>query len=305
MSAQERYPSRPLRLVVPFPPGGPTDLIGRRYAERLSQQVGQPVVVDNKAGAGGLVGTDLVSKARPDGYTLLMGSSSTQVTAPLLAASPPYDPVRDFTLLIVGVVPMVISCNAALPARTLPELVALLRDNPGRYRHSSSGIGSIGHLAGELFKLQAGGLDSPHVPYRGNSPALQAAVAGEVDWLLDTLGTSLGQHAAGRLRHLAICAERRSTVLPEVPTTADGGLPGVVVATVNAVGLPAAAPPDVADLIAAATRRIMADQRFQDDLRALNIEPETDADARRSAAFFAAEIERWRPIVKASGARLD
>lgn len=303
--AQERYPSRPIRLIIPFPPGGPTDMMGRLYGERLSAIVGQPVVIDNKAGAGGVVGADLVAKAKPDGYTLLLGSSSTQVTGPLLMANPPYDPVKDFTLFIVGFVPMVISCNPRLPVKTLAEFVALLKANPDKYRYGSSGMGSIGHLGAELFKLKAGGLVSLHVPYKGNNPAVQAALSGEVDWLFDTIGTTLGHQQAGKLRYLAVCAETRTVALPELPTTAEYGLPDVVVSTVNPVGLPAGAPTEVVATIADATRRIMADEKLQADLRALAIEPVADADAAKSAAYFSAERERWAPIVKASGARME
>ena len=205
--SQDRYPSRPIKLVIPFPPGGPTDMLGRRYGEKLSAVLGQPVVIDNKAGAGGVLGADLVAKSKPDGYTLLLGSSSTQVTGPLLMPNPPYHPVKDFTLFIIGFVPMVISCNPTLPARTLPEFVALLKANPDKYRCGSSGMGSIGHLGSELFKLEAGNLISLHVPYKGNNAAVQAALSGEIDWLLDTIGTTLGHYKAGTLRYLALCAE--------------------------------------------------------------------------------------------------
>ncbi len=303
--AQEKFPSRPIRLVVPFPPGGPTDVLGRRYAERLAAVLGQPVVVENKAGAGGTVGADLVAKSKPDGYTILVGSSSTQVTSPLLMPNPPYHPVKDFTLFIIGAVPMVIACNPDLPVKTLPELVALLKANPDKYRYSSSGMGSINHLGGELFKLKAGNLVSMHVPYRGNSPALQAALSGEVNWLLDTVGTSLGHYKSGKLRYLAICADKRSDVIPDVPTTAECGLPDVLVSTVNPVGMPAATPADIVKAYADATRRIVADEKFQADLRAISIEPMTDTDAAKSAAYFTAEMERWEPIIKASGAKME
>ena len=304
-SAQDKYPSKPIRLVIPFPPGGPTDLMGRRYGEKLSVLLGQPVVIDNQAGAGGVLGADLVAKARPDGYTLLLGSSSTQVTGPLLMPNAPYDPVKDFTLFIIGYVPMVISCNPNVPAKTLPEFVALLKANPDKYRFSSSGMGSIGHLGAELFKLKAGGLVSLHVPYKGNNPAVQAALSGEVDWLFDTIGTTLGHYKAGKLRYLAICAEKRSAAVPELPTTAECGLPDVIVSTVNPVGLPAGAPADVVNTIATATARIMADETLQAELRALSIEPVADADPVKSAAYFSAERERWAPIIKASGAKME
>jgi tripartite-type tricarboxylate transporter receptor subunit TctC len=303
--SQDRYPSRPIKLVIPFPPGGPTDMLGRRYGEKLSAVLGQPVVIDNKAGAGGILGADLVAKSRPDGYTLLLGSSSTQVTGPLLMPNPPYHPVKDFTLFIIGFVPMVISCNPELPAHTLPEFVALLKANPDKYRCGSSGMGSIGHLGSELFKLKTGNLISLHVPYKGNNAAVQAALSGEVDWLLDTIGTTLGHYKAGKLRYLAVCAEKRTVTVPELPTTAECGLPDVLVSTVNPVALPAGAPADIVDTIAEATRRIMADEALQADLRALSIEPVADADPVKSAAYFSAERERWGPIIKASGAKME
>jgi tripartite-type tricarboxylate transporter receptor subunit TctC len=303
--SQARYPSRPIKLVIPFPPGGPTDMLGRRYGEKLAALLGQPVVIDNKAGAGGMLGADLVAKSRPDGYTLLLGSSSTQVTGPLLMPDPPYHPVRDFTLFIIGFVPMVISCNPELPARTLPEFVALLKANPDKYRCGSSGMGSIGHLGSEFFKLKAGNLISLHVPYKGNIAAVQAALSGEVDWLLDTIGTTLGHYNAGKLHYLAVCAKKRTMIVPELPTTVEGGLPDVLISTVNPVALPAGAPTDVVNTIADATRRIMADQTLQADLRALAIEPIADADPVKSAAYFSAERERWAPIIKASGAKME
>jgi len=303
--SQDRYPSRPIKLVIPFPPGGPTDMLGRRYGEKLSALLGQPVVIDNKAGAGGILGADLVAKSRPDGYTLLLGSSSTQVTGPLLMPNPPYHPVKDFTLLIIGFVPMVISCNPELPARTLPEFVALLKANPDKYRYGSSGMGSISHLGSELFKLNAGNLVSLHVPYKGNNPAVQAVLSGEVDWLFDTIGTTYGHYKADKLRYLAVCAEKRSAIVPELPTTAECGLPDVLVSTVNPVALPAGAPPEIVNALAEATRKIMADEKLQADLRALSIEPVADADAVKSAAYFTAERERWAPIIKASGAKME
>lgn len=303
--AEDRFPSRPLRLVIPFPPGGPTDVLGRRYAERLSALLGQPVVVDNKAGAGGTLGADLVAKSKPDGYTLLLGSSSTQVSSPLLMPNPPYHPVKDFTLFIIGFVPMVIACNPKVPAKTLQELVALLKADPDKYRYSSSGMGSINHLGGELFKLEAGNVNALHVPYKGNGPALQAALSGEVDFLLDTFGTSFGHYKGGKLRYLAICHERRSSLAPEVPTTAECGLPGVLVSTVNPVALPVGVAPQIVSTIAEATRKVMSDEKLQVDLRSMSIEPVSDADPVKSAAYFTREIERWEPIIKATGARLE
>jgi tripartite-type tricarboxylate transporter receptor subunit TctC len=200
---------------------------------------------------------------------------------------------------------MVISCNPGLPARTLPEFVALLKANPDKYRCGSSGMGSIGHLGCEFFKLKAGNLISLHVPYKGNSAAVQAALSGEVDWLLDTIGTTLGHYRAGKLRYLAVCAPKRTVIVPELPTTGESGLPDVLISTVNPVALPAGTPADVVNTIADATRRIMADETLQADLHALAIEPVADADPLKSAAYFSAERERWAPIIKASGAKME
>ena len=303
--AQDKYPSKPIKLVVPFPPGGPTDVFGRRYAERLSALLGQTVVVENKAGAGGTIGADLVAKAKPDGYTMLFGSSSTQVTSPLLMPDPPYHPVKDFVLFIVGYVPMVIAVNPALPARTLPELVALLKASPDKYRYSSSGMGSINHLGAELFKMKAGNLSALHVPYKGNSPALQACLSGEVDFMLDTFGTSFSHYKSGKLRYLAICDEKRSALAPEVPTTGESGLPEVQVLTVNPVALPAATPADIVAAVAGATRQVMRDEKLLADLRSMSIDPVADADPVKSAAYFTKEMERWAPIIKATGAKME
>ena len=158
VASQEKYPSRPVRLVVPFPPGGPTDVFARRFAERASESMGQQMVVENRAGAGGTIGATHVAKSAPDGYTLLFGTSSTQVTGPLLLASPPYDPIKDFRLLIVGVVPMVLAVGPNLRVESAKDLIAQIRGNPGKYKYSSAGPGSINHLGVELLKLRAGGL---------------------------------------------------------------------------------------------------------------------------------------------------
>jgi tripartite-type tricarboxylate transporter receptor subunit TctC len=303
--ADEKYPNRPIKLVVPFPPGGPTDVFARRYAQQLGRRLGQTVVVENKAGAGGLIGADSVAKAKPDGYTMLFGSSSTQVTTPLLMPNPPYHPVKDFVLLVVGYVPMVITVNPGIPAKTLPEFVALLKAEPDKHRHSSSGPGSINHLGTELFKLKAGNLSALHVPYKGNNPALMAVLSGEVDFALDTFGTSISHYQGGKLRYLAVCADKRSQLVPDLPTTGEAGLPDVLVSTVNPVALPAATPPEIVAVITNATRQVLSDEGFLAEIRNMSIEPASDPDPVRSAAFFTGEMQRWAPIIKASGARME
>ncbi|MFO1200493.1 MAG: tripartite tricarboxylate transporter substrate binding protein [Burkholderiaceae bacterium] len=301
--AQDAFASRPLKLIVPFPPGGPTDVFGRRWAEKMRELLGQPVVVENRAGAGGTIGATAVAKAPPDGYTLLFGTSSTHVTSPLMLASPPYDPLKDFTLLVVGVVPMVLAVRPGLPAQNVADFLKLVRENPGKFTFGSAGQGSINHLGGELLKLRAG-LNALHVPYKGTNPAQVALMSGEVDFLLDTFGTALAQHQAGKLRIIATFGERRSGVAPEIPTTLESGIPDSSVVTMNVVAMPAAVPGTVVDTLAGATRKAMADPALVASLGKLGIEPVADADPARSARAFATEITRWAPIVKASGASL-
>jgi len=303
MRAQDAFASRPLKLIVPFPPGGPTDVFGRRWAEKMRELLGQPVVVENRAGAGGTIGATAVAKAPPDGYTLLFGTSSTHVTSPLMLASPPYDPLKDFTLLVVGVVPMVLAVRPGLPAQNVADFLKLVRENPGKFTFGSAGQGSINHLGGELLKLRAG-LNALHVPYKGTNPAQVALMSGEVDFLLDTFGTALAQHQAGKLRIIATFGERRSGVAPEIPTTLESGIPDSSVVTMNVVAMPAAVPGTVVDTLAGATRKAMADPALVASLGKLGIEPVADADPARSARAFATEITRWAPIVKASGASL-
>ena len=183
-AAAQDYPNRPLRMVVPFAPGGGADIVARAVAGPLARRLGQTIVVENKAGGGAPVGADLVAKAPADGYTLLFGTSSTQVSGPLLLATPPYDPQKDFRMLMVGVVPMVLTVRPGLPVESARDLIALIRATPGKYTYSSAGPGSINHPGIELLKLRAGGLNALHVPYKGTNPAQVALMAGEVDFMI-------------------------------------------------------------------------------------------------------------------------
>lgn len=301
--AQPVWPSSPVRLVVPFQAGGPTDVFARRYAQRATVLLPQPMIVENRSGAGGTLGASQVARAAPDGLSLLFGSSSTHVTGPLMISPAPYDPIKDFVLLNVGAVPMVLAVNAKVPARTLGELVALIRAAPGRYRYSSSGPGSINHLGGELLRQLSGGLDMLHVPYRGNAPALMAAVTEEVHFLLDTFGTALEHHRAGTIRIIAVCAETRSAVAPEIPTSAESGIPELLVSTMNLIAAPSGTPPTVVRAITDLTRRIMGDESLRQGLLAMGVEPVTDPDPETSSALYSREIERWRPIIDSAGLR--
>jgi len=302
--SQDRFPRQPLKLIVPFSPGGPTDVFGRRYAEQMGRVIGQQVVVENRAGAGGTVGAAAVANAAPDGYTMLFGTSSTHVTSPLMLSSPPYDPLNDFNLLVVGVVPLVVVVNPALQIQTLPELLDLIRKNPGKMTYGSSGPGSINHLGGVLMLKQAGGLDALHVPYKGTNLAQMAVMSREVDFLLDTFGTVLNQHRADTLRILASCGERRSGVAPDIPTIAEAGVQGASVTTINIVALPSKTPRPIMDEIIKATRTAMSAPQLKATLTQMGIDPVADSDLERSKAMFADEISRWSPVVKETGVRL-
>ncbi len=240
--AQSAYPEKPVRLVVPFPPGGTVDLIARMIAERLGAGLGQPVVIDNRAGAGGAIGAEAVARAAPDGYSLLMGTGSTHGTNPAVNKKLPYDPVKDFTpIVMLARTPYILVAHPSVAAQSVRELAALARAQPGKINFASYGPGSSNHLASELFKAMAG-IDLVHVPYKGAAPAVAAIVAGEVQVMFDVVGTS-GQHIkAGKLKLLGVGSPRRSSVAPESPTLAESGIAGFDAGTFFALFAPAGTP---------------------------------------------------------------
>ncbi|MFN3659551.1 MAG: Bug family tripartite tricarboxylate transporter substrate binding protein [Pseudolabrys sp.] len=219
--AQDAYPSRTIRLVVPFPAGGPTDVFARQYATRMSAILGQQMVVENKAGAAGAIGSVEVARAPADGYTLLFGTASTHGLYNLLAKKPQYDSLKDFAPIgIVGSAPAVIAVNPAQPA-DLKALVAAVKANPGKLQYGSPGTGTFLHLTGEMFKVAAGKLDIPHIPYKGSAPAMNDLLGNQIGMVIDTLGTSLGQYRAGKIRILAVATAKRSRLAPDIPTVSE------------------------------------------------------------------------------------
>src|SRR6266704_1381754 len=275
---QGRYPERPIRLVVPFAPGGATDVAGRLWAERMKPLIGT-IVVENKPSGGGAPGTTEVARAQPDGYTLLFGNTSTQVLLPVLMPKPPYDPVKDFTAIyILCVSPTVIVVNEKVPVRTLRELIAYAKANPGKLSYGSAGSGTLTNLAGELFKQLIGAPDIVHIPYKGAAPGVADLAAGHIPMMTPNVGgTLIDFHRAGKVRILAVNAPRRIKAAPDIPTAAEAGLPGMVAGNLNGLFAPADVPAAIVERIAQATRAIMAEADVQNILVASGFEPILDS----------------------------
>lgn len=293
--------ARPVKIVVPFAAGGGTDVVARMVATRMATILKVPVVVDNRAGAGGSIGATLVAKAPADGLTLLMGTVSTQIINPALSKQSPYDPIRDFApVSLLAVVPQIIVVNAARPYRTLQELVSAMRQAPGKISFGTQGMGGIGHLMGELLNTQAK-VATTHVPYKGAAPALQDLLAGNIDVMYDTLPALKGQIADGRVRALAVASRSRLAQLPDVPTTAEAGLPDLIVETWNALYAPAGTPAEQLTKLSAAARQAVMDPEVGERLNVLGAKV-VGSGPEELGRFTEAEAKRWAPIIKASGA---
>jgi tripartite-type tricarboxylate transporter receptor subunit TctC len=298
------YPSRPVTLVVPYPPGGTTDIVARLVAPKISEQIGQPIVIENRAGAGGTIGAGFVAKATPDGYTLLLGTPPDQVTAQFLTKQIAYDPARDFTpisLLVRG--PNVLVINPNVPARTVGEFIALARQQPGKLNFASAGKGNTSHLSGELFKSRAG-IDITHVPYRGNAPASQDLLAGHVQALFEAPAASLGNIREGRVRPLAVTSGQRLKTLPGVPTFAEAGVSGVEVYTWFSILAPAKTPPDIIAKLNKAASAVLADAAIRTRLEELSFEVVGGAPD-VLGKFIAAETVKWEKVIKDANITAD
>jgi len=305
--AQEKYPDRPIRLVVPFAPGGETDIIGRLWAKKVTPHLGGSIIIENRPGGGGSVATAEVARAKPDGYTLLSGTTSTHVLNPVATSNPTYDPVKDFApIAVVSTTPTSMLVHPAIPANNLRELVALIRANPGKYSYGSAGHGTMTNLTGELFKLLAGGLDLVHVPYKGGGPALQDLIAGHIAVATMILSTSVvGRHRAGRLRILAVNSEARVRAAPDIPTAIESGLPGLKVIVFNAIFAPAGTPATAIEALSQATAKAKADETFARELEHGGAELVADSDPESASRLIRDEVARWTPIVKATGFKIE
>jgi tripartite-type tricarboxylate transporter receptor subunit TctC len=303
--AEGKYPERTVRLIVPFAPAGPTDILGRKAAEKLTALLGQTMIVENKAGAAGSIGAVEVKNAKPDGYTLLFATSSTHAINPTAYVHPAYDAVKDFTpISSICVNPLVLVTHPSMPD-SVPGLVELMKKNPGKYSYASSGNGSILHLATEYFKREVGGMDVVHVPYKGSGPALQDVMANNVAWMFETFSTTLQQHRAGKLRILAYAYPKRAPIAPEIPTMIEAGVKGYEAYTFNLILGSAGTPKAVVDVVDQASRKIMSDPdmvKFLDDIAAV---PIPDTTPERTAKFIKDEIAKWAPVIKAAGVRIE
>jgi len=298
------FPVRPVRLVVTYTAGGPADIAARALSQKLAELWGQQVVVDNRAGAGGIIGTELVAKAAPDGYTLLHGTAAGLIINPLLSKNLPYDTFRDFApVSMVVIVPQLLVAHPAVPATTLKELIALAKARPGALNYASVGVGSPNHLGMELLKSMAG-IDLVHVPYKGATPAMADLMAGQVQVAFNGLASVLPQIATGKLRAIAIGSARRSPAAPDVPTVAEAGVPGFEYVAWNGNFAPAGTPAALIAKISGDIRKALVSPDVVQRLAGLGSEPSGSTPA-QFAAYLKEDHVRWSRVVKAVGLKPD
>ena len=303
-SPAHAYPDRPLRLIVPFPPGGGNDILARAVGQRLAESIGQQVVVDNRGGAGGIVGAELAAKSVPDGYTLLLGSLGSLAHNPALRPQLPYDPVRDFSpVTLLANSAFILVVNPSLPAKSVGEFIALAKAKPGSLNYASAGQGSSLHMTGEIFKATTG-VDIVHVAYKGTAPALTELMAGQVQASFSTMPPALPHVKTGKLRALAVTTAKRALAAPDVPTVAEAGVPGFQVSNWQGIVAPSKTP---AAIIEKLNRDMLATLKLpamMDLLNAQGLEPAGGTPAQFSA-LIESEIAKYKAVVKTAGIRAD
>ncbi len=298
------WPAKPVRIIAPFAPGGSADTLGRIVAQKLGESFKQSFVVENRPGAGGAIGSEVVARAAPDGYTLVVSGVASHAIAPSLPRGTPYDPLKDFThIALFGGPPAVLVVNPSVPAKDLKELIALLKKEPGKYSYGSPGNGTHGQLVAELFK-QLAGVQMQHVPYKGAAIAISDLMAGHIPVASTTLTTAAGQIHAGKARALAISSEARLPDYPNVPTYAEMGYKELVATVWFSLSAPANLPAEIVERLNAEVRKALDAPDTRARLRPEGIEPGS-LGAREFAAFVEAELKRWAPVVKASGTKTD
>ena len=293
------YPDKPIKLIVPYPPGGATDVIGRILAKNLGDSLGQQVLVENRGGAGGNIGAEAVAKALPDGYTLLMGAVTSHSTmATLEKGRLRYDILKDFTpVMIVGSVPLVVVVNPNVPVRTLKGLVDYAKANPDKLNYASSGAGAPQRMGAEIFQKEAG-LKITHVPYKGSGPAMTDLVAGQVNLMVETVPAALPFITAGQLRPLAVTTAKRISMLPDVPTTAESGMPALEVSSTFGLLAPAGTPMPIIDQLNSAIAKLLVNPEVKEAFLKQGVYAATPTKPKQSAELLANEVKRWEKVIK-------
>jgi tripartite-type tricarboxylate transporter receptor subunit TctC len=304
LAAAQGYPAKPIKMIVPFPPAGSTDISARAVAGKLGERLGQPVVVENRPGAGGNIGTDIASKAAPDGYTIIVGTVGTHAINSALYSKMPYDHIRDFApVILLSTTPNVLVMNPSFPANSVADVIRLAKAKPGELNFASSGAGTSIHLSGELFKSMAG-LDMTHIPYKGSAPMLIDLISGQVNMAFDNLSSAMVHIKAGKLKALATTGSQRSPALPDLPTVSEAGLPGYDSTSWNAIFVPAGTPREIIEKLNRETRAILESP----ETRKYFAEQGAAAGGGTPgelAAFVRAETAKWAKVVKESGAKVD
>ncbi|HYK12387.1 MAG TPA: tripartite tricarboxylate transporter substrate binding protein [Burkholderiales bacterium] len=304
LATAQAYPAKPIRWISPWPAGGANDIFSRAIGQKIGESLGQQVLVDNRPGAAGTIGSDIAAKAPADGYTLVMGSSPTHAIAPALYPALPYDPLRDFSAVtLVGSVPNVLVLHPSVPAKTVKEFIAVAKARPGKLNFASTGNGTSQHLSAELFKFMAG-LDMVHIPYKGTAPALTELVAGQVDLAFENMPALIPHIQAGRLRALAVTTTKRSAVMPELPTIAEAALPGYDASVWFGVFAPAGTPRPVVDRLHGEILKALQTQ----DLKSRMVAMGTDVSGMGPddfSAYVRKEIPKWANLVKAAGVKVS
>jgi tripartite-type tricarboxylate transporter receptor subunit TctC len=300
----QQYPSKSIRMIVPFAPGGPNDIIGRTVGQKLTETWGQPIVVENRGGAGGTIGVDAGAKSAPDGYTVIMGGSSNLAVAPSLYSKLPYDPQRDLAPISnVAFVPYVVTVNPRVPAKNMKELVAIAKSKPGFLSYGSSGAGSMSSLAAELVTATGGG-KLVHIPYKGTAPSVAAMVTGEIDLMVVDLSAVVGHAKAGKLKILAAAGSKRTKAAPELPTVAESGLKGYAVDAWFGIVVPAKTPQDIVARLSSGVMAAVKSAEVRGRFEQLGYDPIGNS-TEEFAATIKADIEKFARIIKAAGIRIE
>ena len=305
-AAAQEFPSRSMEMIIPFAAGGPTDIVGRILGGKMSELLGQTVVVEDRGGAGGTIGAAVVAKAAPDGYTMLMATVSTNAINPALYRHLPYNSATAFAPVgRIGVTPTILMANMSLPVTDVKSLVTLIKANPGKYSYGSSGVGSILHLCGAEFAADAGGLNMVHVPYKGSAPMDTDLLGGQISMAFDATPTAMPLALAGKVRALGAGMATRIPSMPNLPTLQEQGIKGYECYTWNAILAPAGTPKAIINKLNATINKAMADPKVSAALEKAGIDPTPGSTPESTQQFIDAELKKWAPIVKASGARVD